>query len=73
MHIFIDYLYRLYKAPHIWKFVYCSDRGPIESVYIFGIRIIIQENDDNITIELLAENICKNIDVDDEGKITGLF
>lgn len=32
----------------------------------FGIRIFIQENVNDITINLLAENICKNIEVDDD-------
>ena len=44
----------------------CLNFNVTYNVYNFGIRIIIQENDDNITIELLAENICKNIDVDDD-------
>ncbi len=36
------------------------------NMYNFGVRIFIQENDNNITIDLLAENICKNTDVDDD-------
>ncbi len=36
------------------------------NMYNLGIRIFIQENDKNITIDLLAENICKNTDVDDD-------
>ena len=44
----------------------CLNFNVTYNIYNFGIRIIIQENDDNITIELLAENICKNIDVDDD-------
>ncbi|MFL0253340.1 hypothetical protein ACJDT4_23315 [Clostridium neuense] len=34
--------------------------------YNFAIRLFIQENDNNLTIELLCENICRNIDVSDD-------
>ncbi|NFG40696.1 hypothetical protein FC789_05730 [Clostridium botulinum] len=44
----------------------CLNFKVIHDVYNFEIRIFIQENDNNITIELLAENICKNIEVDDD-------
>lgn len=43
----------------------CLNLKASYNMYDFGIRLFIQENDNNITIDLLAENICKNIDVDD--------
>lgn len=33
--------------------------------YSFEIRMFIQENDNELSIEVLFENVCKNVDVDD--------